>query len=194
MYPVLRLTQKARYTGKANNAERNQQQSLLLRLPAEIRNRIFSLAMDLDQPGRSHSDHSVWETPPWDRLELSRSCRQIFAETAETYFERWLLGTRNCRTEIANTSTYPEEFKYHIATSHRRVVLRAIMFWYDLVELGFDPDEPCPLAQMVSLEHAEVQFVSRRWTCSRMWGEMQDHLRVLTGKPKLKVIFKNFNE
>jgi hypothetical protein len=66
----------------------NQQQSPLLRLPAEIRNTIFSLAMNLDEPGRFHSDHFVWEIPLWDRLELSRSCRQVFAEPAQAYFER----------------------------------------------------------------------------------------------------------
>ncbi|KAI4685519.1 uncharacterized protein J4E84_006247 [Alternaria hordeiaustralica] len=62
-------------------AQRNQRQSPLLRLPAEIRNKIFDLAQELSARSWKHDSHFYW-----DRLELSRASRQIFAETAHAYF------------------------------------------------------------------------------------------------------------
>ncbi|KAH6879058.1 hypothetical protein BKA58DRAFT_453270 [Alternaria rosae] len=60
-------------------AQLNQYHSPLLRLPAELRNKIFDLALEISAKS--------WQHKPdihWDRLHLSRTSRQIFAETAHT--------------------------------------------------------------------------------------------------------------
>lgn len=59
----------------------NQIDSQFLHMPAEIRNRIYALALDV-RGGIYHYDHL-----DWDRLELPRTCRQIFMETACDYFD-----------------------------------------------------------------------------------------------------------
>jgi hypothetical protein len=148
--------------------------------------------MDLNQPGHSHSDHSFWETPLWDRLDLFRSCRQIFVETAQAYFERWLLATRKYLTEVPSMCTGEETFEYLLAPSHRRVVRRAILFWYDLRDLNYATYEPCPLAEMVSLEEVEVQLVDH-WTAIEVLEEMRGNLGEWTGKPWLEITFKNYD-
>ena len=65
----------------ANSAQRNQLHSPLLRLSAEIRNKIFNIALDLSARSWQHDSYFHW-----DRLNLSRASRQIFAETAHAYF------------------------------------------------------------------------------------------------------------
>jgi len=65
----------------ANSAQRNQLHSPLLRLPAEVRNKIFDLTLELSARSWQHESHFHW-----DRLDLSRASRQIFAETAHAYF------------------------------------------------------------------------------------------------------------
>lgn len=68
-----------------NRAQSNQLASPLLRLPAELRNRIYDLALDL-HTSDLHEDHVTWE-----RLSLAQSSRQLFAETAPQYFEKKML-------------------------------------------------------------------------------------------------------
>lgn len=64
----------------ANSARLNQYYSPLLRLPAELRNKIFDLALELSANSWQHKSGLHW-----DRLHLSRTSRQIVAETAH-YF------------------------------------------------------------------------------------------------------------
>jgi hypothetical protein len=55
-------------------------------MPAEIRNRIYDFTLDLQSGQIDHDDYC-----DWDRLYLSRACRQIFAETASPYFTAKIL-------------------------------------------------------------------------------------------------------
>jgi hypothetical protein len=61
--------------------QKNQVDSPLLRLPAELRNRIYDLALDPDSKNVRHYDHY-----DWDRLNPSRTCRQIFTDTAAQHY------------------------------------------------------------------------------------------------------------
>jgi hypothetical protein len=54
-------------------------------MPAEVRNRIYELAMD------TFDAHLHVDYPSWNRLSFSRTCHQIFAETAFRYFALKLL-------------------------------------------------------------------------------------------------------
>jgi hypothetical protein len=65
------------------------QTSPLLRLPSEIRSPIFECTLDLNSDEIQHKNHFTW-----DRLNLSRTCRQIFAETASRCLESKLLPLR----------------------------------------------------------------------------------------------------
>ena len=64
----------------------NQVDSPLLRLHAELRNCIFSFALDLGSKDVFHRDHY-----DWDRLDLPRTCHQIFTDTAAKYFNNHIL-------------------------------------------------------------------------------------------------------
>jgi hypothetical protein len=72
------------------SAQRYQAVSPFLRLPAELRNTIYDLVLDLPSNGLLHHDHNTW-----DRLNFSRTCHQIFIETAEPYFTTKILALSN---------------------------------------------------------------------------------------------------
>jgi hypothetical protein len=61
------------------SASRNQKASIFLRMPPEIRNKVYKMVMGTTHH-RLHTSHFTW-----DRLNLSRTCHQIFAETATDY-------------------------------------------------------------------------------------------------------------
>jgi hypothetical protein len=67
------------------SAQRNQTESPLLRMSAQIRGII---SMDLDS---SHHHSGRFD---WDRLAISQPSGQIFAETARPYFIRFLLDNQ----------------------------------------------------------------------------------------------------
>jgi hypothetical protein len=52
------------------SAQLNQQHSPILRLPAELRNKIYDYAMDTNTTEKLHHDMLSW-----DRLHLPRICR-----------------------------------------------------------------------------------------------------------------------
>jgi hypothetical protein len=68
----------------------------LFRLPAEIRNQIYGLVMDTDYQHLLHEDCF-----DWDRLSLSRTSRQLFAETAQDYFDNKLRDFANSGVLLA---------------------------------------------------------------------------------------------
>jgi hypothetical protein len=102
-----------------------------------------------------------------------------------------LLATRKYRITIANTSAAKTTFEYDIAPSHRRMVRRAILYWYDIEELDIATDESCPLAEMVSLEHVEVHCVHDGVTFG-MLAKMCDRLKEWTGKSGLELKFEYY--
>lgn len=75
-------------SNKTNNhsVRINQKRSPLLRLPAELRSRIYDYVFDSKSIEILHDDHHEW-----DRLDFSRTCRQIFSETAHDCFKNRLL-------------------------------------------------------------------------------------------------------
>ncbi|KAF2831297.1 hypothetical protein CC86DRAFT_401838 [Ophiobolus disseminans] len=91
-------------------AHRSQQHSPLLRLPAELRNRIYTIAIELDISLYFHT-----EVLDWDRLHLYRTCRQIYAETAPQYFTSKLLPiTSNFRVRAFRCVAAIQEFVGHL--------------------------------------------------------------------------------
>jgi hypothetical protein len=83
-------------------------------------------------------------------------------------------------------------FVYRIAPSHRKLVLRAIVFWYDIAELDLDANNPNFLAGMVSLEQLEVKCVHEDvpWV---LLGKLLERLREWTEKPEMRVSFELSN-
>lgn len=75
------FAQRILLTARNTSTERNSRESLLLRLPAEIRNRIWTqvLAMEVIYVGDEFRDNSDYTTPA---LDLLRVCRPIYAEAA----------------------------------------------------------------------------------------------------------------
>lgn len=67
--------------------------SPLLRLPAELRNLIYTFTLDLDMGVyRNASDEELKMIQPlWDSLDFVRTSHQIYAETAHTYFDTKIL-------------------------------------------------------------------------------------------------------
>jgi hypothetical protein len=102
-----------------------------------------------------------------------------------------LLATRKYRVTIASTSAAKTTFECDIAPSHRRMVRRAIQYWYDIEELDFATDEPCPLGEMASLEYVEVHCVHDGVTFG-MLAKMRDRLKEWTGKSGLELKFKYY--
>jgi hypothetical protein len=72
------------------------------------------------------------------------------------------------------------------------MVRRTILYWYDIEDLGFDTDEPCSSAEMVSLEHVGVHCVHDGTTFG-MLVKMRDRLKGWTGKSGLGLKFKYKN-
>jgi len=64
---------------------RNQTTSPLLKLPREIRDRVYDFALDLGSGQILHGDHNYW-----NREDLIHTCHQIYSETARTYYEQKL--------------------------------------------------------------------------------------------------------
>jgi hypothetical protein len=120
-------TSNRKQDGMANthSAQRNQQVSILLRLPPELRMRVYDYVMDTDAAA-DILHHELWE---WNRLEFSHTSRQIFAETAARYFEKKLLplssrmvGSLNARESIHD---FVSKIPFHQGTHIKEIVLHA---------------------------------------------------------------------
>jgi hypothetical protein len=77
--------------------------SPLLRLPPELRKKVFCLVEGLGMD----EDNTGYYNKTWDRLNLSRSCRQIWAETAERYFSAAIRDLRCLKVTINDMFDIP---------------------------------------------------------------------------------------
>jgi hypothetical protein len=76
------------------SAHANQQGSILLRFPAEIRNLIYDIIFET-AVSDTDCHHLQNDCLNWDRLQFSQTCCQIYAETARAYFVKKILPFRS---------------------------------------------------------------------------------------------------
>jgi hypothetical protein len=108
--------------------------SPLLSLPAEIRIQIFEMAMEIstDLP-RLYADGPY---PLWDRLSVSHTSRQIFAETAQRYFDTYLVFFATALDLGIFLDYEVQIFAHHLLTpsqkrSVQHISIRGDMPWCD---------------------------------------------------------------
>jgi hypothetical protein len=140
---------------RSYSAQLNQQNSPLLKAPAEIRNRIYELVLDVrsdrvfrppldkanyhcidynrkdnerDDCDRCYYTHHHSEYLEWNHLDFSRTCRQIFAETAGNYFESKILPFATHVVAFSSQEANPAEVIARLNILQRAVIKRLFLF------------------------------------------------------------------
>ncbi|KAH6051721.1 hypothetical protein HBI54_037060 [Parastagonospora nodorum] len=137
-------------------ARRNQQSSRLLRLPPELRNRIYELAMETHNPALHTTDLA------WERLSLSRTCHQIFAETAMRYHVVKLLPIANMVHHMCHLHRDLHVVKL-LAPSQRRAIRAFEVGWEHAAVLL---QTRCKVRDLTGVRRVVVKGVPRRMTRS----------------------------
>lgn len=123
------------------SARENQVLSPLLSLPAEIRIQIFEMAMEISiGPPRLYADGPY---PLWDRLSVSHTSRQVFADTARRYFDTHLVYLATALDLGIFLDDEVEIFAHHLLTpsqkrSVQHISIRGDMLWWDLTKDKID--------------------------------------------------------
>jgi hypothetical protein len=97
-------------------------------MPPEIRNMIYELIMESSGSHLLHADLNSW-----DRLDFSRTCRQIFAETAPLYHGMKLLPLSKM-TQILFDSAVLICMLECLTPSQKRAIRQAAICWCDWEE------------------------------------------------------------
>lgn len=163
-------------TDLSHSARRNQQQSRLLHMPPEIRNMIYDFAMDT-------SDHCLHiDKIAWDRLNLSRTCHQIYAETVARYHVKKIVPLMSMEHPVC-----PKHMKLHIVSFLAPAQLKAIwqvqLRWSKALEpLG----EVCMLKELTGLRSVVLYGGPKRMT-RKVWVQTKG-FREWLGKKDLEVL------
>jgi hypothetical protein len=120
-------------------------------MPAEIRNQIYNFTLDLTNSTRFHASGFSW-----DRVCFVRSSRQIFTETATTYFELKLLPHQSI-TAVINWIPDIRDFGCRLVLpltpSQFRFLGAIAMDWYRVEEWaghwGYCPFEPMRIRRLI---------------------------------------------
>ncbi|KAF2831299.1 hypothetical protein CC86DRAFT_137468 [Ophiobolus disseminans] len=165
----------------------NQHNSRLLRLPAEIRNRILELAMDIDGPAPSLHD----EYPLWDRLDVSRTSRQIFAETAHRYFQSKLIFFPNALHELLCIDELELIASEVLTSPQKRAVRHVWLRWDDMCmdwrkgSLDLKVLREFPYVDRITIGRMQ------RHALENLRGRLSELMRAATGNEGLLVDFRS---
>jgi hypothetical protein len=122
MYVLSRLVVTPLLNHAAKSARRNQRTSDLLRMPPEIRNKIYEMTLDTADY-RLHTSHLTW-----DRLSLSRTCHQIFTETATIYHAKKLIPL-SCILHHASSIDFRLPIVEHLTPSQKFAIRHVSLNW-----------------------------------------------------------------
>ncbi|KAF2874942.1 hypothetical protein BDV95DRAFT_603723 [Massariosphaeria phaeospora] len=124
---------------------------------------------------------ALTNSPHWDRLNLPRACRQIYAETASAYFETALLPFY---TQVFSFDDPAELTRFlHVLVVKQAFLIRAIEIRADTFAAR---GEPVPWVRMANLRRVCV----RKYLCITHWF-MTNRLRAQTHNAKLEVVFED---
>ena len=90
---------------------------------------IHDLVADFS-PQVVHDDY-----PTWDRLTFSRTSRQIFAETAPSYFSNKLLPLRNAHGCFFGGTNDWQETMAKLTPSQKRYIKKVVLSWQQMREM-----------------------------------------------------------
>jgi hypothetical protein len=162
-----------------NSALQNQTTSPLLRLPPEIRNRIYDFTLDLKSGRIQHDDHY-----DWDRLELSRTCRQIYAETAADYFDLKILPLHLCEIVIPNIRELEATIE-KFAPTQKGAITKVSITWVHHVTAGRNSLRP--LVQLPHLKAFKVcESLLRSTYSGQPWVKL---IQKCTPGKNIKIVF-----
>ena len=119
-------------------------------MPSEIRNRIYEFALDLQSKQLHHHDKY-----DWNRLNVARASRQLFAETADNYFRSKILPfyeKRVCFWDLEAMQRIIAE----LTQSQRRAIREVMVDEYTVRYWHASDREPCALRDLPHL--LDVQF------------------------------------
>lgn len=166
----------------SNSAERNAQESPLLRLPPELRNRIWTYVLSTKDDITPDADGKDFK---WNleeiHLDIIGVCRQTYAETAMLPFALGSFRFRNFnRMQQLLDITFPEQ-RSAISKIKLPCCCRAQGFnriYYDY-----------PLKELPGLVSVGVWCVDGKCNDADSTGDVVSRLREMTSKPELKVYF-----
>jgi len=169
-----------------NSAQRNRIQSPLLRLPAEVRNKIYAYTLELvpTEIWRWHHEELYF----WDRMFFVRSSREVFAETAAAYFELRLLPYHCVTLSVVKLPPRRSGLVLPITPSQFRMLGALAFSWYHAV--GLKSGKYCPFAhsglRRLHISGAPEERIPRLLCEIRLRGWMEN--------PRLKFTYTMYED
>lgn len=166
------------------STQENQVHSPLLRLPAELRNRIYELAF----PTTAIKVHPAWDDPkvypgydgPRGIMALLQTCRQINAEATEFFLSTLTFDTESCSLH---------GFVKAFGGDKAALVTSIIFKLWDIVtrnEKHLSNQVTSAIHSLKAVRHSQLLVCYTEWSaCDQRWTNM---MRELFGKRELEVV------
>jgi hypothetical protein len=165
-----------RNTDKLNSMQVNQQNSPLLRLPAELRQMVYNFALDINSGatpltlpnGTNHLTIKVSHNDyfRWSRWSFCRTSRQLFAETSKDYFEQKFIVAflqKHVYGELEELERNIES----LSLDQRRAFNKIRLDRNAPLQLSRKLNDACPLLQFSNLRVLSVRWNQERYFLGR---------------------------